>query len=131
MADTLQDRYRREACQQLVAGEGWRCLLEHIVGRLAQLDAFVYQVDGTGAVFPHAVGGHNELVALVRFVSQTAGVPNPFDVHRQALWSAVMPRVPVSQEPSPGASGAPTAEEKAAAVATMRAQRKRGGGAVA
>lgn len=123
--------YAKEACQMLIAGEGWRAFLAYMVERLAHLDA---QLFGSAAGDPHKerlIGARNELVSLVHYVYRQANVPNPFETHRQALWSLVAPLAVAPVPQGEGALHETTEQSKARILAEMHQQRQRGGGGVA
>lgn len=81
--------YKREACQMLMGSEGWRVLLEYCIAQLTQLDLAIYEVTTPEAVRQQHLGHHKAITSLVNWVCAMAGEPNPFEVHRQALWSTL------------------------------------------
>lgn len=137
MSDEARARYKKDACQQLVMGEGWHVVLTYIVERLTILDRLLHlPLERVSAVDDRtrlaASGGYSELTALVRQVTTWAAVANPFDVHRQALWSSVAgPEVVEAQ--GDAVSRIEKADDAAARTileARLAARRKRGGGAL-
>lgn len=126
MPDDAQARYRRDAAQQLLVGEGWRLLLAYVVQQLSYYDRVIYRPGLHVAEHEQMLGAHNALTGLVKYVCEQAGVDNPFDVHRQALWSSVEPRHPPEPPGPPG--GAADDSEAAKAALHARMAKRRGGG---
>ena len=80
-------------CLHLVHSQGWRegCLL-HLLERLTVLDHLAAQVQLDSAIRLDAIGRKQELLDLVAWVYSRAQEPNPLQVHRAALYTALVPQ---------------------------------------
>lgn len=131
MSEDREATHRREACQLLGLSDGWRVLLGHIVERLTRHDRVVEDAATLEPLRQQGIGARKELKYLVDWVSKTGDMPNPFDVHRQALWSEVAPKFPEPQGEALEAGDDMGTAEKQRILAQMRAERQRGGGGIA
>jgi hypothetical protein len=129
--------YQKEACQLLLMSDGWRVFLGYILEQLTRCDRIIEEDMSAELARMRAIGARKALKALVHWVCATAEQPNPFDVHRQALWSEIGPLVQVSETGGVEAATATALDdtvlqrEQRAALEQMRQQRQRGGGGVA
>ena len=113
--------HQRHLATTLVQGQGWRELvMAHVLTRVAQLDHLAVQPQLEATMRLEAIARKDELLGIAKQVYKLADLPNPFEVAREGLYTALVPRR--EEEPAdPGLS----------AAAALRTRRPRMTGTVA
>lgn len=93
-------QHLQTVCLHLVHSQGWRegCVM-HLLERLTALDHLAAQVQLDAGIRLDAIGRKQELLDLVAWVYSHAQVENPLQVHRAALYTALVPpRTPAEED---------------------------------
>jgi len=89
-----QDRiHQQHLAATMVQSQGWRELVMlHVLTRAAQLDHLAAQPQLEATIRLEAIARKEELLGVVKLLYKLADVPNPFEVAREGLYTALLPR---------------------------------------
>ena len=90
--------HQRHLATTVVQSQGWRELvMMQVLTRAAQLDHLAVQPQLEAHMRLEAIARKDELLGLAKHLYKLAALPNPFEVAREGLYTALLP--PPSETP--------------------------------